>query len=312
MKKNTNLHRAKKAKNDEFYTQYKDIENELQHYTEHFEGKIVYCNCDNYRWSNFVKYFQDNFKKLKLKKLLASCYPDGIYYQYDGVQEFIWEYPDGSFQSQESGYYLEQADIVCTNPPFSLFREYIAQLFQYQKKFLIIGNMNAVTYKEVFPYIKDNKLWKGITSPVVFQMPDNYPLVGSSFEENGKKYAKLPSIWWFTNLPHKKRNEPIILTEKYDPERYPKYDNYDAINVDKTLDIPMDYDGVMGVPISFLDKYCPEQFEMLGIMNTGEENIGLRYPNTPHGRPIVDGKEIYLRILIKYRANLGSPLINVQ
>ena len=201
---------------------------------------------------------------------------------------------------------MKQADIVITNPPFSLFREYVAQLMEYDKKFIIIGNVNAITYKEFFPLIKENKVWLGASihsGDREFKIPNDYPLTASGcrVDELGNKYIRVKGVRWWTNLDYPQRHEDLILYKTYTPEEYPKYDNYNAINVDKTSDIPIDYKGVMGVPITFLDKYNPSQFRLLGIMNTGELNPGIRYENTPHGRPIVNGKELYLRVLIEVR-----------
>ncbi len=213
----------------------------------------------------------------------------------------------GDFRSNECIELLKQADIVCTNPPFSLFREYLTQLMEYDKKFLIIGNINAITYKEVFKLIKENRLWLGVTLDgrnIWFRVPDNYPInenVANSKIENGHKFLFVKGCLWYTNLDNKKRHEELTLYRKYTREEYPVYDNYNAINIDKVSEIPMDYGGIMGVPITFLNKYSPEQFELLGIMNTGEENKGIRYDGTPHGRPLVNGVEKYLRILIKNR-----------
>jgi len=304
--KNRNLSEAKKAKNDEFYTQLSDIENELQHYKSHFEGKTVLCNCDDPEWSNFWLYFSLNFDFLGLKKLISIHYEkdvpsykleitrgidlnnDGKYNQKDTVKTALIQ--NGDFRSPESIELLQECDIVCTNPPFSLFREYIDLLMKYEKKFLVICNKNAITYKEVFKYIKNNQLWLGNTSPNSFKQPE------------GDEPKNLKGLTlWFTNLPHNKRNEKLILYRNYNENDYPKYDNYNAIEVSKTKDIPIDYKGVMGVPITFLSCFNPEQFEILGIMNTGEINKGIRYENTPHGRPIINGKEIYFRILIKIR-----------
>ena len=209
---------------------------------------------------------------------------------------------------------------MVTNPPFSLFREYVAQLVEYDKKFLIIGNVNAITYKDTFELIKDNKLWLGVSitsGDRKFYVPDSTPLnaAGCGVEkviQNGKeverRFIRVKGVRWFSNLTHKKRNEPLetIASYKKNPEQYPKYDNYDAINVDKTIEIPLDYDGVMGVPITFLDKHNPKQFEILGIMNSGEKNEGIRYPNTKHGRPVINGKEIYFRILIRKIAEVAE------
>jgi len=210
---------------------------------------------------------------------------------------------NGDFRSDECIKLLKQADIVVTNPPFSLFREYLTQLMEYGKKFLILGDQNAITYRETFGYIKNNELWLGYDNGGTkwFQVPMDYDITTESRKkiENGVKYLSMGRILWFTNLDTTKRHDNIVLYKKYTPEEFPKYDNYNAINVDKVSDIPMDYDGVMGVPITFVDKYNPKQFELLGIMNTGEENKGIRHKGTLHGRPLVNGVEKYLRILIK-------------
>ena len=319
MPKNKNLNDANRAKNDEFYTQLIDIENELKHYKAHFRGKTVLCNCDDPRVSNFVYYFLNNFEILGLKKLIASCYKNqnrdllsqtkiepAVYLEYIGdrtrnrvpnVDEIGVKNlkGDGDFRSAECIELLKQADIVVTNPPFSLFREYVTQLVKYDKKFIVIGNINAVTYKELFPLIKENKMWLGISihsGDREFGVPNDYSLNSSDYriDENQNKYIRVTGVRWFTNLDIDKHYEDLILYKKYTPEEYPKFDNYDAINVDKTCDIPMDYDGVMGVPITFIDKYNPEQFEIVG--NEYELNID-------KGRCYVLGRRKYSRILIR-------------
>ena len=288
---NTSLHKAKKEKNDEFYTQLSAIENELGHYEEFFRGKTVLCNCDDPRVSNFFKYFALKFKTLGLKRIITTCYknncPDlfsqntaeqAVYLIYDGNNgESMPDWDkvdvkplrgDGDFRSAECIELLKQADIVVTNPPFSLFCEYVAQLMAYNKKFLIIGNMNAITYKEIFSLIKTNKIWLGCNSgDMSFKVPaDSEPRATRYWQdETGQKWRSMGNVCWFTNLDYKERHDELILYKRYNPEDYPKYDNYDAINVDKTKDIPCDYDGIMGVPITFLDKYCPEQFEIIDI-----------------------------------------------
>ena len=317
---NISLQKAKKAKKDEFYTQLSDIENELKHYTEHFKGKTVFCNCDDPRISNFFHYFSYNFEYLGLKKLLTTCYknqdPDlfsrhnserAVYLEYYGdknndkvpsPEEIGIKYlkGDGDFRSPECIELLKQADIVVTNPPFSLFREYVAQLIEYDKKFLIIGNINAITYKEIFPLIKENKIWLGASihsGDREFGVPKNYPITAAGFriDEKGNKFIRVKGVRWFTNLDFEERHKDLILYKKYTPEEYPKYDNYDAINVNKTKDIPMDYPGAMGVPITFLDKYNPEQFEILGDSRyiTGECN----------DINVINGKTTYRRIIIR-------------
>ena len=326
MANNTALRKADKNKNDEFYTQLCDIEKELSHYKEHFYGKTVLCNCDDPRVSNFFKFFALKFKDWGLKRLITTCYKnqDVDLFSQNTSEKAVWlDYygnpndetctdfstvevkhlkGDGDFRSKECIELLKQSDIVVTNPPFSLFREYVAQLIEYDKKFLIIGNQNAITYKEIFKLIKENKIWLGSTlSYIAFKVPDYYEEKATRFwiDDTGQKWRSMGNVCWFTNFDIPKRHEDIILYKNYSPEEFPKYDNYNAINVNKVSDIPMDYDGFIGVPITFLDKYNPSQFEIFGIMNTGELNPGIRYENTPHGRPIVNGKEIYLRILIK-------------
>ena len=296
--KNNNLHKAKDAKKDEFYTQLSDIERELKHYKSHFKDKVVYCNCDDPRVSNFFHYFSYNFEKLGLKKLITTCYKSqekdffskndceqAIYLEYDGDKKgnnvpdpnkigIKHLKGDGDFRKRETIELLKQADIVVTNPPFSLFREYVAQLIEYDKKFVIIGNKNAITYKEIFKLIKEDKMWVGNTpmsTDMLFDVPKEFSeeLIAKKKEGSGYKIVdgvvkgRAQAIW-FTNLDIAKRHEDLILYKTYNSEEYPTYDNYDAINVDKTSDIPMDYKGAMGVPITFLDKYNPDQFEIIG------------------------------------------------
>lgn len=298
---NSNLKNAKKAKNDEFYTQYVDIEKELQYYD--FEDKIVYCNCDNPQYSNFYKYFKDNFHIHKIKHLYCTGYNkdgNGYYAEYNGTEEILKPLNDnGDFRNEECINIIKIADVIITNPPFSLFRPYIKLLMDYNKQFLVIGNMNAITYKEIFPYIKNNQMWLGVHSnkTMEFSMPMSYE--GDVIVDN-RKIGKVPSISWFTNLSHKKHNEPLDLYRKYDATAYPKYDNYDAIEVSKVSEIPMDYEGVMGVPITFLDKYCPSQFEIIGITENADYLKSL-YINgcQKYDRPYINGKRIYSRLLIK-------------
>ena len=290
---NKNLNKAKEAKKDEFYTQLEDINNELRHYREHFRGKTVLCNCDDPRVSNFFTYFAYNFEFLGLKKLITTCYKNqdidlfsqnkseqAVYLVYEGDKngdhipnaEEIGVKPlkgDGDFRSKECIELLKEADIVVTNPPFSLFREYVAQLMEYEKK-LIIGNVNAITYKEIFPLIMNNQIWLGASihsGDRKFWVPNDYELnaAGCGIDETGRKFIRVKGVRWFTNLDYKERHEDIILYRHYTPEKYPKYDNYDAIHIDKTENIPMDYEELMGVPITFMDKYNPNQFEILGI-----------------------------------------------
>ena len=337
---NKNLHSARTAKTDEFYTQLVDIEKELKHYKDQFRGKVVYCNCDDPFESNFFKYFAANFNALGLKKLITTSYVkspivggqlplfevEGL--KPSGKEPFkieIKKVPDtdkdgainlddveyllkhdkntatplkgnGDFRSEECIKLLKEADIVVTNPPFSLFREYVAQLMEHKKKFLILGDQNAITYKETFSYVKDDKLWVGYDNGGTkwFQVPMNYDISTESRKKivNGVKYFSMGRILWFTNLDTTKRHENIVLYKKYTPEEFPKYDNYDVINVDKVSDIPMNYNSVMGVPITFVDKYNPKQFEMLGVANSARW-IGYKCLT------IIQGRKIYNRILIK-------------
>lgn len=313
MVKNSELHKANKAKKDEFYTQLADIEKEMQIYTHHFRDKIIFCNCDDPEQSNFWKYFELNFEKLGLKKLIATHfnYEKPTYklevYRAENKSRLLNKIKtplrqNGDFRSPESVAILKEADIVATNPPFSLFREYIDQLFEYNKKFIIVGNVNAITYKNVFPRIAGNELWFGHSihsGDREFRVPEDYPLTaaGSRVDENGIKYVRIKGVRWFTNLDFKERHKDLILHAKYTPEKYPTYDNYDAINVDKTKEIPVDYNGVMGVPITFLDKYNPEQFEIVAFRK-GNDGKDLVYslPGTNDGQQIV---QPYFRILVR-------------
>lgn len=315
---NKNLNAAKVAKKDEFYTQLSDIERELQHYWQHFRGKVVLCNCDDPYESNFFKYFALRFNQLGLKKLICTCYNGSpvtgneLAFHFDGFDDDepkkiaykveITEVKDengdgavdlsdvqyllksdrnvlsilktGDFRSQECIELLKEADIVVTNPPFSLFREYIGQLMKYQKKFLIIGNMNSITCKEIFPYVQNNKMWIGpsiSSGDRKFYVPDDYPLnaAGCGVDSDGKRFIRVKGVRWFTNLDHNKRHEDLDLVCRYSEDEYTTFDNFDAIEVGKTSDIPYDYDGIMGVPITFLDKYNPDQFEILGLTQIG-------------------------------------------
>ena len=320
---NQNLNEAKKAKKDEFYTQLNDIERELKHYRIHFKDKVVYCNCDDPRVSNFFHYFSYNFEKLGLKKLITTCYKNqerDLFSQHDSEQAIYLEYTgdkngnnipdpeeigiiplkgDGDFRSKESIELLKQADIVVTNPPFSLFREYIEQLIEYKKNFLIIGHQNAIVYKGIFELIRDGKLWLGVNNGGTkwFEVNDNYDIQTETRKkiENGVKYFSMGSVNWFTNLDVYKRHEDLILYKKYSPEIYPKYENYEAIEVSKVSDIPMDYKGIMGVPITFLDKHNPDQFEIVGS-NRGVDQD----PNGIYGRgAYLNGKEVFKRLFIR-------------
>ncbi len=383
---NNNLTKAKKAKNDEFYTQFIDIQKEVEAYLEYdsdvFRGKVVYCNCDDPYESNFFRYFVLNFDRIGLKQLITTSYKpspiantqlglfgddetltkqkgrpkvtankfiinsvgdtnnDGefnlkdisLQLQQNKNNEWTPLKENGDFRSAECIDLLKQADIVITNPPFSLFREYVAQLIEYQKQFLIIGNINAITYRETFPLIKENKMWLGATNfnqGMYFQVPDEFVYADSykfEREQNGVKVNRVPGVCWFTNLDHGRRHQPLSLMSekeviKFSTKKpFDKYDNYDAIEIGEVKQIPSDYAGVMGVPITFLDKFCPEQFEILGlgISNSGIE-IGVqpykkehkKYRKEVQKRGAVDGdlymvknnevKVPYARILIKHK-----------
>lgn len=288
---NRNLHAAKASKKDEFYTQLEDIERELSHYKHHFEGKVVLCNCDDPRISNFFHYFSHNFEELKLKKLITTCYKNqerdlfsrndserAIWLEYNGDRDGnrvpdaeeigIHEFKgDGDFRDPETIELLTQSDIIVTNPPFSLFREYVEQLIAYNKFFLIIGPINALHYQEIFKLIKENKLWLGYgfeRGNAFFETP-NGELYANGVYNPETGLAKFRNVAWFTNLDHEKRHEELILYKAYNPEEYPTYDNLDAIEVARIKDIPKDYFGPMGVPDTFLAKYNPDQFELIGI-----------------------------------------------
>ena len=290
MSTNANLHKAKDAKNDEFYTQLTDVSKELMHYKQHFKDKIIFCNCDDSTWSAFWKYFHLNFSALGLKKLIST--------HYDKTQPtYKMEYTggndndigvgvktslggNGDFRNQECLDILDEADIVVTNPPFSLFREYVSVLMEHEKKFLIIGSLNAVTYSECFPFIMNNQMWLGNNNVHNFMQPDG-------------TVKKFGNINWYTNLDFAKRREKIILWKEYNDKEYPKYETYDAIEVSKVTNIPVNYNGIMGVPISFMSKYNPEQFEIVGEFNHGSDNI------FDLAKPIINGKELYPRIAIR-------------
>jgi len=302
--KNNNLQEAKNNKKDEFYTQLSDIERELKYYKKHFKDKVVYCNCDDPRVSNFFHFFSYNFEKLGLKKLIATCYKNqnmDLFSQNTSEQAIYLEYTgdkngnnvpdpneigknklkgDGDFRSKECIELLKKADIVVTNPPFSLFRDYVSQLIEYDKKFIIVGHQNAIKYKEIFPLIRDNKLWlgygfKGGAGHFINEHYEDY----ATATDRKEGMIRVSGVHWFTNLEINKRHEDLILYKKYTPEEYPKFENFDAINVDVTKDIPMDYDGFMGIPITFMDKYNPAQFEIIGI---GIANLGLEMGIEPY------------------------------
>lgn len=321
------LSEAKAAKKDEWYTQMEDIALEMRYHRKQFEDAVVLCNCDDPYESNFFKYFALNFNRLKLKKLIATCYKGSpvIATQLSWIEGYeaskelntqlnkkaykieITEVPDingdgaiditdveqllkdknnvltilegdGDFRSQECLELLDEATVVVTNPPFSLFREYVALLISHKKRFLILGNVNAITYKDIFPLIKENQMWMGASihsGDREFRVPDDYPLKAAGYrvDENGVKYIRVKGVRWWTNLDYSLRHEDLDLYKKYNPEEYPKYCNFDAIEVSKTMDIPRDYYGYIGVPITFLDKYNPDQFEIIGYSGSLAKKI---------------------------------------
>jgi len=324
---NASLNRAINAKNDEFYTQRSDIEKELKRYKEQFRGKVVYCNCDDPYESNFFKFFAANFEAWGLRKLITTSYigspitdTEPLKLEIETVaglaskgvvkyDDLVWLIEhnegavtylngDGDFRSEECCTLLAEADIVCTNPPFSLFREYVAQLVEYDKKFLILGSLNAITYKEIFKLIMTDRLWVGYNNGAkTYQVPDSYIQSNTFVGKDGKRYAAMGNTGWYTNLDTAKRHEWLSHYKRYTPEEFPKYDNYDAINVNKVADIPQDYGGVMGVPVTFLDKYNPEQFEIVGhIGSVGADGV-YSFANAVY----ISGRKVFKRILIKRR-----------
>lgn len=305
------LQKAKKSKSDEFYTQLCDIESELQHYTNCFVDKVVYCNCDDPQISNFFRYFKNNFQKLGLRKLIASCFWDAeivhgnehairnaYYCEYEGndiPMNVVNFEGNGDFRSEECIELLQQADVVVTNPPFSLFREFVTQIVHYNKQFLVIGNVNAITYKEIFDLIQNDRAWLGVNlgrGISGFIVPEHYQLYGTEVKinEEGQRIIATNGCLWLTNLEHNQRHEDIMLKMEYtgNEDKYPKYDNCDGINVNRTQDIPKDYAGLMGVPITFLHKYNPDQFEIVKFRK-GDDDKDLR----------INGKSPYFRILIR-------------
>lgn len=321
------LNCAKAAKKDEFYTQMNDIEKELINYTAHFKGKTVFCNCDDPNESNFWRYFEMNFDELGLKRLISTHYHDSnttfkqeIFIDKNGEKKFRRTNleKNGDFRSPESVAILNESDICVTNPPFSLFREFIAQLIDLNKQFLIIGSINAITTKKIFPLIRDKKLWIGQSirgGDREFRVPDDYPLLAAGYrvDEQGNKYIRVKGVRWFTNMDYPKRHEDIELCCKYhdNPSRYPIYENFNAIEVSKVKDIPVDYSGVMGVPITFLDKYNPDQFEIIMLANGNARTnvsfntlteVGYRpHPEDRGGVGIINGRRIYARVMIRRR-----------
>lgn len=329
---NKSLNTAKTTKQDDFYTQLPDIEKELKHYTVHFKDKTVLCNCDDPKISNFFHYFSRKFHDLNLKRVITTCYRNadpslfsqntsahGAKLIYEGERTPGGRVPtadkigihllkgDGDFRSPECTALLKEADIVVTNPPFSLFREYVSQLVEYKKKFIVIGNMNAITYKEVFSLIKTNRMWLGHTHPIAFVVPNHYEMrsVRSWRDENGTNWRSLGNACWFTNLDIAKRHERLVTFRAYDPISYPEYDNYNAIEVSRYRDIPGDFSGIMGVPVTFLEHYNPEQFEIIGSdyeVKQGElPQLIKRGWSGKVDRGYVNGKRLFGRILIQKR-----------
>lgn len=331
---NEKLHIAKEKRNSEYYTEYSTISNEISKIRSLFRGKSVYCNCDDPSWSNFWRYFHNNFASLGLTRLVSTHYQHGSEPSYaliyEGGDDFNMEcgkvvtiygndnYTAGDFRSNECLKYLDECDINVTNPPFDLFKEYMAILIEHGKDFLVLGNQNAVTYKEIFPLIKENKVWYGESihsGGVDFRIPDDYDSYSKNvFMKNGHHYVNLAGIRWFTNLDVPRRHDGLWhINGKFDKtqahcyyegneEKYPKYDNYDAINVNKTKEIPIDYDGVMGVPITFLDKFNPEEFEIIGTLVMGSAYKKTKVINPyDYAIPYVNGKKVYARILIRNR-----------
>lgn len=330
---NRGLHSAKRNKKDEFYTQIVDIERELQHYRNHFKDKVVYCNCDDPYISAFFEYFTKNFEFLGLRKLVTTCYKSqrmDLFSKNDSEQAIKLEYTggapnslptpddigitllegDGDFRSEECMDILSEADIVVTNPPFSLFSEYVSQLASFNKKFIIIGHQNAITYKNVFPLIKENRMWLGYgfkRNMAHFLAPDYEDTASDTDHRDGM--IRVSGVVWYTNLDHNKRHEEIILVKQFygNEAAYPRYENYDAIEVSRTQNIPADYEGVMGVPITFLTKYNPEQFEIIGTSDRGGDGL-INHLYLPHSRrdaPVVNGKGVYKRLFIRIRTPLA-------
>lgn len=330
---NSGLHSAKRNKKDEFYTQIVDIERELRHYRNHFKGKVVYCNCDDPYVSAFFEYFTKNFEFLGIKKLITTCYKSqrlDLFSQNDSEQAIKLEYlggapnslptpddigvtplkGDGDFRSDECIEILKESDIVVTNPPFSLFSEYVVQLAEYNKKFVIIGHQNAITYKGVFPLIKGNKMWLGYgfkRNMAHFIAPHYEDTASDADHREG--LIRVSGVVWYTNLDHNKRHEEIILVQRYknNESEYPAYDNYDAIEVSRTQNIPMDFSGAMGVPITFLTKYNPDQFEIIGATESEGTGFscGLWKPESGVAQAIINGKRVYKRLFIRNR----NPII---
>jgi len=315
MPDNKDLNAAAKAKKDEFYTQYQDIEVEMKYHVNEFKGKIVFCNCDDPEYSNFWRYFHRNFAKLKLKKLISTHYQQvGSTYkmEYEGGDDENVDIGrrtplqgNGDFRSQECIELLKEADIISSNPPFSLFKIYLPLLEKYGKKIIVLGNMNAITCKEISPLFQEGKIWYGPSihsGDRKFYVPDDYPLeaAGCGIDEDGRRFIKVKGVRWFTNFDYAERHNPYECTEIFSQEKYPQYDNFEAINVSKSSDIPIDYSGLMGVPVSFIDKWCPEQFEIVGFSSNLAKKIILENGKHGSGRFYLNGERLYDRIVIKY------------
>jgi len=344
---NESLNKAFNLKKDEFYTRYEDVEKEILHYQDYLEGKVVFCNCDNPFESAFFRFFVDNFTKLKLKKLVSSCRVEPSLLASGenarGLKAIVTAVPagtparptspsdiealltmpgnsltplvgDGDFRSAECEMLLREADVVATNPPFSLFREYIRQLDIHGKKFIVLGNMNAVTTREIFPLFRDNRVWYGKSirsGDRSFHVPDSYPLSasGCGIDEAGRRFIRVKGVRWFTNIDLRERTERLELTRLYHPKEYPAYENYDAIDVSRTKHIPVDYSGLMGVPITFLDKYNPDQFEIVMLANGNvRSNVSIStlkevnyrpHPDDKGGVGILNGRRVYARIIVR-------------
>lgn len=305
---NSSLLKARREKNDEFYTLLEDIEKEMCHYETHFKGKTIYCNCDNPKMSNFWKFFHMNFERLGLKRLTATFYhiSNPVYrMDYDGGDDENIDAGtvtplsgNGDFRSNECIAVLRESDIVVTNPPFSLFREYITQLIEHSKQFIILGNQNAITYKEIFPLIQNNEVWTGYQfGDMKFRVPASSEPRKTRYwvDETGQKWRSLGNAMWLTNLDIDRRHKKLILTKRYNPQEYPKYDNFDAINVRRVIDIPYDYTGIMGVPITIIDKYNSDQFEIVGEFNHGVDG------DFDLAKPVIDGKPLFKRIAIRLK-----------
>lgn len=311
---NKNLISSRRAKNDEFYTQLSDIEKELKNYDQHFIGKTVYCNCDDPFLSNFVKYFVTHFEKLGVKKIIASCYSGegapshkAIAWEFDGKESWVELKGNGDFRSDECVELLKSADIVVTNPPFSIFRDYVSLLIENKKDFIILGNQNAITYRDFFRFIQNGtvKLGVGKSKAMFFTVPDGFKDYQRGVVKDGIVYVRIQPVTWFTTLDSGVKNKPLHLTCLYDETKYPTYDNYDAINVDKVKDIPKDYFGKMGVPITYLNRHNGKVFEILGKSDDFAKSVVVngKMKKNPN-RFYVNGKMKYDRIVIQRKKNI--------